>query len=497
MSGTHKKRILATVAMSVLIAAAATAAETPDAPTEQPKSAKEKAYDEEMARYARDKARSEAQTAASDARKAANEARAAEAGSALGTLGSYDGADGKVSITDGEQSLLEATLLSSVALRKVAAKLGMRLCKVAPPLDKDGKPVACASGLQDFRPLSETSGDEPSAGAEEPGCDVSGTPALAEAARGRRAIIIVPEDSSKPIAAAVAFDVRAVGVGRELCSALEAAKRTTAATDGLRREVQAASSNRRAELAGGLGPAALIGTAVNAASNLLRTDYTLHGITVAADQNLFVRELARAVRATNMPNPIYTPSLFPVGQASADNAAIARLAMLDRLRARALGETSEQHALSLVFEQALANAGDRTASIQAAKVAHDAAAERLTAAIKTYDGFVATVTAAEGDAAAPMSAILQEANTAALLRQGGLLVLTKVHFVGGTSYSRQNFFTFLGGMPYHVSGGALASYVVQDGRTGEVYDSIAIPVSGGYVRPTELRRTLVAETAAD
>jgi hypothetical protein len=100
------------------------------------------------------------------------------------------------------------------------------------------------------------------------------------------------------------------------------------------------------------------------------------------------------------------------------------------------------------------------------------------------------LTTAQGAEPPPASAIIRQAHTAQLLRQGALLIVTNVHFTGGTSYTRQNFFTSLFGMPYHVSGGALASYIAQDGRTGQVYGAMTVPVASTYVRPTDLRRVL-------
>ena len=208
------------------------------------------------------------------------------------------------------------------------------------------------------------------------------------------------------------------------------------------------------------GSAAVVGAIVNTIGTLFRADYTVYGIPVTTDQTLLTKRVALSFKASGLQNPVYLPDLSPVGPLDSTNPAIRRLAALDALR-------------SLALAAAATNAN--------AKV-------RLEAAIKAYDdAFAALHTASDGKPPL-MATVIRQAHIAKLVRDGGYLVVTNVHVMGGTSYTKKNFFTFLGGMPYFVTGGALASYIVQDGPTGSVLDTVTVPVMSGYYRINQLDR---------
>jgi hypothetical protein len=54
--------------------------------------------------------------------------------------------------------------------------------------------------------------------------------------------------------------------------------------------------------------------------------------------------------------------------------------------------------------------------------------------------------------------------------------------MGGSAYSEKNFFTFLGTLPYSVSGGALVSYTLFNGATGAVVDSGSYGASAPFMK---------------
>jgi hypothetical protein len=488
MTNRNCKTILALVMVPMLVATASLAQETPTAPadpapTGQPTSDEQKARDAEMARLNHQKAVAEARQAIEEAQKARREAAGA---SVLGPLSAHDGAEGKATIDEGHRSELEATLLSSIALREAAGPLGVQLAAVARRLD----PAPCGEeAAASGRPAT------PCPQAEAPATNIADlrSDQLCPEVRGMssasptqpRPIVFVPEDSRGPVSLAETFEVRSAALASEFCRAIDEAAEATRRNATLEAEVRGTG-----ERAGGSVPVAAIAGVVDTVANMLRTDYTVYGIALEEDQNLFVREMARAFLATGRPNPVYTPGLFPLGQSTADNPALRRIALLDRLRAAAAAAAASQGQQSRQFEQRLASAGNRTAEVRAAKDAHDGAKKRLEAAIKAYDDLMRSLTSQEGTDPPALAGILRQAYTAELLRRGGLLVVTNVHFMGGTSYTRQNFFSGLFGMPYRVSGGVLVSYIVQDGQSGQVYDARSVPVSGGFYRPTEIRAAI-------
>jgi hypothetical protein len=459
---------LATV--PVLVATASVAQNTPNAPDnsttgETPVSPEQKAHDDEIARLGRQKA-------LSDAQAAARQAQSTAATAALGPLGSYNGADGTVTVTEGSRSVLEATLLSSVALQEAAGDMTEILCRRVPEAcATERQALATAPPLQAIASLERAEL-----------CAEVRQPPVSPAALTPRALVMVPEANRALVDLAEVFEVRSAALARELCAAMDAADRTTARFQPLRD-----SLTRGPERDLGGGSIAAVGAIVNAAANLFRSDYTVYGIDLTEDQNLLIRELAGALRDRHVINPIYAPGLFPVSPFRSENPALRRLALLDELRAKAFTAASGQGDEAQMYAAALGSAGERTAEVQTAKAAHETAAKRLEDAIKGYDAMLTALTNPEGEGPPPMSAIIRQAHTAEILRQGGLLVVTNLHFMGGTSYTQRNFFTFLGGMPYHVSGGVLVSYIVEDGQTGHVYDAGSARVAGGYVRPTQLR----------
>jgi hypothetical protein len=484
----RRRKLMVFVAIPALVATAAVARETPSAPapsgdedSETEKSPTQKAHEERIARLGREKE-------VYDAQKALRDARAAAATSALGPLGAVEGQKGTVQVDDGQRSVLEATLLASVALGEASDEMAPRLCQAATGRDVADCRVAprsivpSADPAQAARPaLTQMTPAQMCAELETPATDLA-------IAGEQRPIVIVPEATKALIDAAELFDVQSASIGRGLCRALARGERQRLATTRLAAEAPAS-----AERAGGTGVIPAASAILDTVANLFRTDYTIYGIQVSEDQNLFVREFARAFRQTGARNPVYVPGLFPLSPSTADNLALRRISLLESLRSQAAEQFDLHQAQSAAFEQSLTvgrPSEARTRELNEAKSGHDNAAKALEESVKAHDALLAAVTTAAEDAPAALPAIIRQARTADLLRRGGLLVVTNVHFIGGTSYSEQNFFTFLGGMPYHVSGGVLASYIVQDGRTGQVYDTVAVPVSGGYVRPTQLRRAV-------
>lgn len=436
--------------------------------------------------------------------KALNDARASAATSALGPLGSYEGAEGNVNTSDTDHGKMEATLLSSLALREAANELGARLCQVArasirehrdhrnergglSAVELSSVDSACEPNTRALPPaplqLPETA-VRPASDAQWPElCDALNFENQPQDPPVVRPIVIVPESQTGFVDLAEAFNVRSLGVGRQMCAAIRAG-------DGiLGRPIRDLHGAGRGELFG--GSVAGVSAIVSTVANLLRSDYSIFGLDVTTDEDLLVRELARAVMASGVPNPVYAPSLFPASTARIGNPVLRRLEVLDALRAASVDVMAALQGRVDAIEGALANAaGERAARLQLAKGEHDPLLERLRGAIKAYDDTVTELTTPQQTQPPAIAAIIRQAHTAELLRRGALLTVTDINFMGGTAYTQRNFFTFLGGMPYHVSGGVLVSYSVHDGQTGQVRDAIAVPVAGGYVRPTRLRRAL-------
>lgn len=416
------------------------AAETPPAETPPADAETPAATDPALAAMDAEKARLDKQTEVLKSRKALAEAQSQAAQAALGPLGNYTGAQGTVTVDETNRSVLEATLLSAVAVNAAADQMGTRLCDILSGAD------CTAPGFVAHPP------GPPSPRADLPPPEQMALGALCQEARSitppasppataDRPVVIVAQTATSLTELADTFMVRTAALGREFCAALATPARPVAPNG---------------EVAGGSIAAA--GAIVNTIANLFRADYTIYGIAVTSDQTLLTKGVALAFLRYRLPNRVYMPDLSPVSALEEDNPAVRRLAVLDALRAKAAEST--------------------------------AARTRLDAAIKAYDDAVAALTTATDGKPPLLTSIIRQASTARLIREGGLLVVTNVHIMGGTSYTKKNFFTFLGGMPYFVSGGALASYVVQDSLAGPVRDTLTIPITSGFHRANQLDRVV-------
>ena len=341
------------------------------------------------------------------------------------------------------RSRLEATLLSAVAINAAADQMGARLCGILSGADCSSPDFVAhpAGPLQPRSALTTPDLMTRSALCREAR---SISPPAGPASAADRAVIMVAQSTASLTELADSFMIRTAALGRELCAAIEIPPRRAAAGNG---EVEG----------GSILPVA--GAVASTVANLFRADYTIYGIEVTSDQTLLTKGVARAFLSHRLPNRVYLPDLSPVSPLDADNPAIRRLAILDALR------------------------------VQAAELAGPER-PRLVAAVKAHDDAVAALTSATDGKPPLLTLIVRQARTAELLREGSLLVITNVHMMGGTSYTKKNFFTFLGGMPYFVSGGTLASYLVQDALGGPVLDTLTVPITSGFHRANQLERVV-------
>ena len=81
----------------------------------------------------------------------------------------------------------------------------------------------------------------------------------------------------------------------------------------------------------------------------------------------------------------------------------------------------------------------------------------------------------------PLAEIARQADIASQLSMGGYLLAVRANMAGGSTYSKQNFWTFFGAMPFYVSAGVLTSYVLIDGRDGTVVDAATFEQTEGFM----------------
>ena len=186
--------------------------------------------------------------------------------------------------------------------------------------------------------------------------------------------------------------------------------------------------------------------ALDVIGNLFRSDYKVAALDVTTDDVLLVRALSGVTsNAWTVRVPAYSPTAS--GQ---DNPAVVglnkvlddRTAALDLLR-KAKSDATAQPTLDY---------SDRIAALEGFIKAAEAFSSEMRTAVAGVVPFVV---------------IARQAQLKQQL-EGGYLLCVKVHTAGGSSVAKKNFWTFLGSMPFKVSGGALASYSLLEGSTGRV-----------------------------
>jgi hypothetical protein len=129
----------------------------------------------------------------------------------------------------------------------------------------------------------------------------------------------------------------------------------------------------------------------------------------------------------------------------------------------------------------------------------DAAANLKTASdqgkvgVALYDGFITKLTTPDDKAKVPLAAIIQQEAVRSALKGGANLMTAKISSAGGTYYTRKNFWSFFGAMPFFTMGGVVVDYSLFNGRTGFVLSAGAVPVDGGFFKVGELPQLLSDE----
>ena len=408
--------------------------ETPPAPGETPGTPPVPADDrtEQLKHIKEQQELIDAQKGLEDSRKALRDSQAASATAAFGPLGTYQGAQGTVTLDEANRSVFETTLLAARAVDQAADEMGIRLADVVNRVD--AVPAAPRSLLPAtaLLPVSAMGVDQL---CEEAMSITLSVPAPASA----RPVVIVSQSTAIGTDLADSFAVSTSAVAHQICD--------TFSTSGLSG-----------------GSLAAIGSAVSTVANLLRADYSVYGLSLTPDQSLLTKRVALAFmsRATaGQTHPVYLPDLAPFNLRDERNPAVRRLLVMERIRSIANRKAQEEGPMKVSLQQAVA----------------------------AYDQLRTGLTTATDEKPPLITAIFRQAAVAGLLDQGGYLVLTNVHMMGGTSYTKKNFFTFIGGMPYFVSGGGIMSYLVQEGLSGPVLDTVTYPITSGFHRVNAIHKS--------
>jgi hypothetical protein len=220
-----------------------------------------------------------------------------------------------------------------------------------------------------------------------------------------------------------------------------------------------------------LAPAAIF-TLLNIAGNLFRSEYDVQGVAITPDDAL----LAKSVAATGIGQikvPVVLPSLYRPAALTADNPLVAIISQINELRVQAAQLAREHNQAA----EALKKKGKAFAKQSEAEAA---VAAQLEAVVKSYDDYLTKIATPSEKGTSELAEAGRQAKMRVDLASGSYLLSLKMNAVGGSSLTKKNFWTFLGSVPFFVSGGATGSYVLFSGKTGEVVAAGAYGAPGGF-----------------
>lgn len=109
------------------------------------------------------------------------------------------------------------------------------------------------------------------------------------------------------------------------------------------------------------------------------------------------------------------------------------------------------------------------------------AGDAYVAAQKRFDDLLVSLATADKDGVPLVAYVIDEKPIAETLEGGAYALFVKLTAAGGY-YTKKNLWTFLGSMPFYVSGGTIASYVLVDGGSGVVVKAGQFTVHSGYYK---------------
>lgn len=110
------------------------------------------------------------------------------------------------------------------------------------------------------------------------------------------------------------------------------------------------------------------------------------------------------------------------------------------------------------------------------------AAVLYVAAQKRFDDLLDSLTSVDKDGTPLATKIVDEKFIADELSAGSYALFVHLNAGVGGYYTKKNLWTFFGGMPFYVSGGAIASFVAVDGVTGNIKKAGQFAIHSGYLK---------------
>lgn len=215
-----------------------------------------------------------------------------------------------------------------------------------------------------------------------------------------------------------------------------------------------------------------IATAVNIAANLLRSEYKLSYVELTPNDAILLKAFLENARPS-IKATLWVPSLLPQ--------------RIDLLRNPALVE------LKRVMELR-----DEVSKCASGKTKRNTAdSNGASKAVERFDGLYAKLGTSDDKGVVPLAVVARQAHLGAIMdKPSTYALLLKQEMAGGSAYAKKNFATFLGAMPFFVSGGSLVTYTLQKTDTGGVVHAGILPQTRPFMRIHEATQRYLGDAPA-
>jgi hypothetical protein len=224
--------------------------------------------------------------------------------------------------------------------------------------------------------------------------------------------------------------------------------------------------------AGTFGPGAAV--LLSAAGNLLRSDYKLSNLDLTQSDTILIRAFLQQAKAQKLHTTIIVPGLYAAPLDLGSNPAITNLNNMEALRDQVAGSADR-------FRHQAAKKPKNKDEL-------DKIVATMDAAVARFDAFSKKLSTPDDAGRVPLANVARQAELLQDMGDNSRLLLLKAEYAGGSTYSRKNFWTFLGGIPFYVSGGSLVGYTLFDAQTGAAIYSSSLPQSSVYSRIDDATR---------
>lgn len=216
-------------------------------------------------------------------------------------------------------------------------------------------------------------------------------------------------------------------------------------------------------------------------ASYFQSSYTVSKVDVTgSDDNLLVMSVANGMAGKG----VYLPGRWSSPDPSAANTKLQALSVSRSNSAGAVVVAKEQ--IKALQDEATKEKNEaRKAQILEVVAAYQTAVASHELAQKTFDDFLVALSTPDTNGVALISKVADESFIREKITAKASSVFLHVHAATGASYTKKNLWTFFGGMPFYVAGGAVASYVVMD-HEGKVQKAGQFDQHGGYYKPNQV-----------